>query len=239
MQISCKSPGHSDLFCVGLCSCNAAGNCSTLNSYPVSVKTGWGAQGSSISSQVSWGQGFSPAFPYQCFFRGYLPFTLFTIIHHQEKQHSLGNQEETKKMNFSSKMHKEQNPFVFSLLLNFPQERTAHKHNRHTCIQIPLSFPRNSRLLIPSPDNYISFLLRQIMAQIVTQNRLSGKEDVQSSPSSCFWCNCHHGIFGHSFHHWRYAHLTMERCTIFYQSYFYSHYLGPVPNVRIPVFIFF
>lgn len=26
MQISCKSPGHSGLFRVGLCSCNAAGN---------------------------------------------------------------------------------------------------------------------------------------------------------------------------------------------------------------------
>lgn len=70
----------------------------------------------------------------------------------------------------SSKMHKEQNPFVFSLLLNFPQKQDYHKQNRHTCIQILLAFPRNSRLLIPSPDNYISSLLRQIMAQIMTQN---------------------------------------------------------------------
>lgn len=79
---------------------------------------------------------------------------------------------ETNKMNFkmSSKMHKEQNPFVFSLLLNFPQKQDYHKQNRHTCIQILLALPRNSRLLIPSPDNYISSLLRQIMAQIVTQN---------------------------------------------------------------------
>lgn len=73
-------------------------------------------------------------------------------------------------MNFSSEMHKEQNLFVFSLLLNFPQKRTTHKQNRHTCIQILISFPRNSRLLIPSPDNYISSLLRPIMAQIVIQN---------------------------------------------------------------------
>lgn len=112
---------------------------------------------------------------------------------------------ETNKMNFkmSSKMHKEQNPFVFSLLLNFPQKQDYHKQNRHTCIQILLAFPRNSRLLIPSPDNYISSLLRQIMAQIMTQNWLSGEEDVQSSPSSCSWRNCHHGIFGYPFHHWR------------------------------------
>lgn len=102
---------------------------------------------------------------------GIFLFTLFfTIIHHQEKQHILGNHEEAKKMNFSTKMHKEQNPFVFPLLLNFPQKKTTHKQNRHTCIQILLSFPRNSRLLIASPDNYISSLLRQIMAQIVTQN---------------------------------------------------------------------
>lgn len=165
-----------------------------------------------------------PGFPYQCFFRGYLPFTLlFTIIHHQEKQHILGNREEAKKSNFSSKMHKEQNPFVFSLLLNFPQNIwTTHKQNRHTCIQILLSFPKKLKAI-----NTFPWQLHQLSAETNngtncdSKQWLSGEEDVQSSPSSCFWCNCHHGILGHPFHHWRYADLTMERCTFFYQSYFY------------------
>lgn len=157
---------------------------------------------------------------------------LFTIIHHQEKQHILGNHEEAKKMNFSTKMHKEQNPFVFPLLLNFPQKKTTHKQNRHTCIQILLSFPRNSRLLIASPDNYISSLLRQIMAQIVTQNSGSTGRKMCNLPLQA----ASGAIATTDF---LASPSTMERCTFFYQSYFYqSHYLGPVLSMRVPVFFF-
>lgn len=117
------------------------------------------------------GQELTTGFLYQCLLRGYLPFTLlFTIVQQHEKQRILGNHEEAKKRSFTSKMHKELTPSLslFFYCWIFLKKRTTHKQNKHTCIQALHFFPRNSRLLIASADDYISPLLRQIMAQIVT-----------------------------------------------------------------------